>query len=275
MDLTTLEINLFTEFIFDSFGYDFRNYAIPSFRRRLSRILELFSLNSLFDLKNLLKKEKSFFSEFLSEVTVNVTEMFRDPSFWEEVYTTVLPKISSQSEVIKIWHAGCSSGEEVFSMLIVLDKLGLLEKTKIVATDIDEEILKNAKEGIISYRNLDHNYLNFNTFDPDSTRRLDYYFEKSKKGLKMKQEYLEKVSFIKHNLVSEDPLSNFDLVLCRNVMIYFDEILQDKVLQKMHKSLYINGYMAIGTKESIMWSGIANKFDVENYEEKIYRKTTL
>ncbi len=269
-DIEINDLRRLTEVIKDVYDYDFTNYAISSFKRRIQRILEIFKIASVPALIKQLESDTQFFEEFLSEITVNVTEMFRDPSFWRVVRDHIIPNIMLNHEKINIWHAGCSSGEEVFSMSIVLKEMGLLDKVNLIATDIDKPILERAQKGIYPIKNMELNEKNYIRFQGNSSLK-DYYQEKNGKAV-IDPSITEKISFRKHDLVKGPVFNKFDLVLCRNVMIYFNQTLQNTVLKRLHESLFKYGYLAVGSKESLIWCEIANKFIVANNEEKIYKK---
>lgn len=269
-EIEIAELRKLTELIKEKYNYDFSNYAMSSFKRRIQRILELYKLASVDVLIKRLTDEPKFFKDFVSEVTVNVTEMFRDPSFWRELRDHILPNILLNHSNISIWHAGCSSGEEVFSMAIVLKEMGVLDKTKIVASDIDTDILQKAKSGVYSMKNMELNQKNYLRFQGISS--LDKYYREENGKAIMDKSLVEQVSFREHNLVASTAFSKFDLILCRNVMIYFNQTLQNNVLKMFHESLFKYGYLIVGSKESLIWCEIANKFIVANNEEKIYKK---
>jgi chemotaxis protein methyltransferase CheR len=270
-EIEIADLRRLTEIVKVKYDYDFSNYAMSSFKRRIQRVIELYKFNSIDALIKKLSDEPKFFKEFLSEVTVNVTEMFRDPSFWRELRDHVIPNILLNNQSISIWHAGCSSGEEVFSMAILLKEMGILEKSKIVATDIDADILKKAKAGVYSQKNMvDLNQKNYVRFQ--GTHSLEKYYREENGKVFMDKSLVESVSFREHNLVTSTAFSKFDLILCRNVMIYFNQTLQNTVLKMFHESLFKYGYLIVGSKESLIWCEIANKFIVVNNEEKIYKK---
>jgi chemotaxis protein methyltransferase CheR len=269
-EIEIAELRKLAELVKTKYDYDFSNYAMSSFKRRIQRVLELYKFNSVEALIRKLSEEPRFFKEFLSEVTVNVTEMFRDPSFWRELRDHVLPNILLNHNTISIWHAGCSSGEEVFSMAILLKEMGMLDKSKIVATDIDADILQKARAGVYPMKNMDLNQKNYVRFQ--GTQSLEKYYREENGKAIMDKSLVETVSFRENNLVSSAVFSKFDLILCRNVMIYFNQTLQNNVLKMFHESLFKYGYLIVGSKESLIWCEIANKFIVVNNEEKIYKK---
>ncbi|MEL7003073.1 MAG: protein-glutamate O-methyltransferase CheR [Bacteroidota bacterium] len=267
-EIDIADLKKITELVKFRYEYDFTNYAMSSFKRRIARILEMKNLT----IDGLLKKleDRSFIDEFLNEITVNVTEMFRDPSFWRVLRDDIIPGILLNHPKIRIWHAGCSSGEEVFSMTIMLKEMGILDSASIIATDLDVDILERAKSGVYNIKNMDLNEKNYIRFQGNTSLR-DYFEEKNGKAV-FDKSLVENVSYRKHDLVKGDIFNKFDLVLCRNVMIYFNQTLQNDVLKKFHESLFKYGYLAIGSKESLIWCDIANKFIVVNNEEKVYRK---
>jgi chemotaxis protein methyltransferase CheR len=269
LDIDIADLKRISEFIYQKYQYDFRNYAMSSFKRRVLRIMELKKLS----VESLLKKLNDvpyFINEFLDELTVNVTEMFRDPSFWRVMREEIIPAIMLNHKQFKIWHAGCSSGEEVLSMGILLKEMGILQNVTVIATDLDTNILERAKMGIYPAKNMELNEKNYIRFQGAANFK-DYYREENGMAV-FDKELLANVSFRRHDLVTGEIFNKFDLILCRNVMIYFNQTLQNEVLKKFHESLFKYGYLAIGSKESLIWCDYANRFIVVNNEEKIYKK---
>lgn len=270
-EIEIVQLRTLTDLLKRKYNYDFSNYAMSSFRRRIQRILEIYkfaSFEALID--KLSNSDHKFFQEFLSEITVNVTEMFRDPNFWVELRENILPSIFAENRNVSIWHAGCSSGEEVFSICVILREMGLLDKVRIVATDIDMAILKKAKEGTYSIKSMELNNKNYERAKGIYT--LDRYYREHSGKAYLDKSLIKDVVFKEHNLVNGSAFSKFDLILCRNVMIYFNQVLQNQVLKVFHESLFKYSYLAVGSKESLIWCEIANKFAVVNNEEKIYKK---
>lgn len=268
-ELDIADLKRITELVKLKYNYDFTNYAMSSFKRRIIRILEMQNIT----VDTLLRKisdSPQYFEEFLNEITVNVTEMFRDPSFWRVMRDDVIPAILLNHKNFKIWHAGCSSGEEVLSMCILLREMGIENNVTIIATDLDSSILNKAMVGAQNAKNLELNEKNYIRFQ-GSRDFSDYYTVKNNKAI-FDPSLLNNVSFRKHDLVTGEVFNKFDLILCRNVMIYFNQKLQNEVLKKFHESLFKYGYLAIGSKESLIWCDIVNKFLVVNNEEKVYKK---
>ena len=269
-EIHIIDIRKLTEIIKTKYGYDFTDYAISSFKRRILRIMELYKFISVDALAKKIGDDPVFFEEFISEITVNVTEMFRDPSFWRVLRDDIIPNILLNNKRVTVWHAGCSSGEEVYSMAILLKEMGLQNNSRIIATDIDNQILERARSGVNTIKNMELNEKNYVRFR--GKNELNKYFE-VKNGLAyMDKSLVKDVSYRKHDLVKGIVFNKFDLVLCRNVMIYFNQNLQNDVLKKLHESIFKYGYLAIGSKESLIWCEIANKFIVANNEEKMYKK---
>lgn len=268
-DIDIVDLKKITDLVQTKYGYDFRNYAMSSFKRRMLRILELKNLT----IESLLKKlneQPGFIEEFLDELTVNVTEMFRDPGFWRILRDEIIPGILLNHKTFKIWHAGCSSGEEVLSMTIMLKEMGILQDVQLFATDLDVNILEKAKSATYPIKNMELNEKNYIRYEGKKSLK-EYYKEEGGKAI-FDKELMQNVTFRKHDLVKGEVFNKFDLILCRNVMIYFNQALQNDVLKKFHEGLFKYGYLAIGSKESLIWCDVANKFLVVNNEEKVYKK---
>ncbi len=269
-DLDVADLKRISELIYEKYNYDFRNYAMSSFRRRVVRILEMKKLTPT----NLLKKlvdSPPFVHEFVDELTVNVTEMFRDPAFWRVIRQEVLPAVRLRKKNFAIWHAGCSSGEEVLTMSVILQEMGILGDVRMVATDLDSAVLLRAASGSLPLKNMEVNERNYESFG-GLPGGLNRYYQPQNGNAVFDPELVSRVSFAKHDLVLGEVFDRFDLVLCRNVMIYFNQNLQNEVLKKFHESLHSNGYLCIGSKESLIWCDYANRFTVVNNDEKIYKK---
>lgn len=268
-EIVTKDIDRIIDALYDSSGIDFSNYAFSSFKRRIMRFLEI---NKIRDLNRFIERiiaDKSYSDSLIKEITVNVTEMFRDPSFWIALRDSILPKISSSSD-IKIWHAACSTGEEVYSMAILLKESDLLQRSKIVATDLNSSVLKVAQEGAYSLRSQEINCKNYDQFAGNG--KLTDYYTIIGNTAQFDKRLIDNVDFRCHNLAQDGPIPFFDLILCRNVLIYFNFDLQEKVIQTFSKSMSTGSFIGIGSKESIRWCNTCGSFEVVSYEEKIYRK---
>ncbi len=269
-DIEISEIRRLTETIKNKYGYDFSEYALSSFKRRVGRIMSIHNFKSIDNLVTKLILDKHYFQTFLSELTVNVTEMFRDPTFWISLRNDTLPNLFKNKDKVRIWHAGCSSGEEVLSMTILLKEMGVLNRANIIASDIDQKILNKARKASYTLKNMEVNDQNYDR--ANGNYNLAKYYTKEGNNTIFDEDLLANVLFKEYNLVSSQSFSKFDLILCRNVLIYFNQSLQNKVLKNIHESLYLGGYLAIGSKESLIWCDAINKFNCINKEEKIYKK---
>jgi chemotaxis protein methyltransferase CheR len=270
MTITSLDLQQFIAAIRNYSTYEFSEYSDKSLKRRLAKVL----IDSKLDISSLLTQIRTnpqFLEQVVKRLTVNTTELFRDPHIWQYLKYMVLPKLKNQAS-INIWHAGCSTGQEVYSMLITLNELNLLDKVKVYASDLNNDVLQIAKKGVYKYR-FNIAYLdNFdkaikkNPYNYEEYFDIPYskYFEidKDKDLIKMNPFLTEKVTFKKHDLVKEGNIFyiKFDLIICRNVIIYFNYDLQNKIFDFFYNNLYPNGYLWLGMHESIMGS-YASKFE--------------
>ena len=250
--------------------YDFENYSERSFKRRVEKILvdNKFDINALI---SKIQKDKEFLEKVVKDITVNTTELFRDPDIWVTLKYRILPKLKKNKSIF-IWHAGCSSGQEVYSMLILLNELDMFEKAKVFATDLNTNMLESAKRGVYRYRfNLNY-FDNFdkvikeNPYNYEDVKDVDYnkYFEidKAKDTITMNKFLRDKTIYRKHDLVNDKNIfySKFDIIFCRNVIIYFNNRLQNRVIEMFSNNLYRDGYLVLGAHESIL-GPVANTFE--------------
>jgi chemotaxis protein methyltransferase CheR len=266
--ITASQITELIDLIKKVHGFDFSGYTKASLKRRITRIMQLKKL-SFYDLKHILVNNQSFFQEFLEEITVNVTEMFRDPSFYKGVNNQVIPYLSTYQHS-KIWVAGCSTGEEVYSMAILLREAGLSSKSFIYGTDINTEVLREARRGIYSLRNIKsyaENY-QFTGLEGSISDHFTILYDAASIHNELKQNTL----FSVHNLVSDGIFNEFQLISCRNVFIYFETELQERVLELFYESLCPLGYLCLGSKETIRSDAFKKRFKVINSKENIYQK---
>jgi chemotaxis protein methyltransferase CheR len=268
-DIIDLEMDLLFQAVFQRFGYDFRNYSKAHLKRRLLHRLKISGINTISELQNKVLWEKDFYRILLQDLSINVTEMFRDPTFYKVLRELVLPVLSTYAH-IKVWHAGCSTGEEVYSLAIILKEENLLDRTMIYATDFNKNVLDLAKQGF--YKKQDMDLYSKNYLDAGGKNQLSDYYT-SKYGSVMFDKSLAKnVVFADHNLVTDGVFAEVNLVFCRNVLIYFDKSLQNKVFHLFHNSLTKNGFLCLGTKESIRFTELENSFTVIDKKFKIYKK---
>jgi chemotaxis protein methyltransferase CheR len=266
--ITTPQIAELIDLIKKVYGFDFGNYSKASLKRRLIRIMQLKKLH-FYDLRHVLINDTSFFQQFLEEITVNVTEMFRDPSFFKAFNKQIIPYLSSYQHT-KIWCAGCSSGEEVYSLAILMQQAGLRKKSFIYGTDINTEMLKEARKGIYSLRKIKsyaENY-QFAGLEGSITDHFTILYDAATIHSELKQNTL----FSVHNLVSDNVFNEFQLISCRNVFIYFEIALQERILDLFYKSLAPLGFLCLGAKEAIRSDTFRTMFKVINQKENIYQK---
>lgn len=251
------------------YGYDFDGYADASMHRRISRFCERNNVFDFYDLKSMIVNHSRHFSTFLLDITVNVTEMFREPAFFRSLKENVFPYLDT-FPFFKIWHAGCSTGEEVYSLAILLHEADLLHNGRLYATDINQNVLTTAREGIYPLKEFKH-YAQGYTMAGGQHSLADYFA--TRYGMAAIDDKLKKnLVFATHNLAGDGSFNEFQLVLCRNVLIYFKRELQDKVLRLLHESMPVYGYLGLGSRESIRFSSVADYFEVVDTEERIFRK---
>lgn len=261
MSLSEQEVFRFASTLKDSSSYDFTEYTFKSLNRRLEKILNDHH-STLDSLLGKIEKDPGFLEEVVCDITVKTTELFRDPQVWQTLRYSILPRFR-QSETINIWHAGCSTGQEVFSMLILLKELDLLEKTTIFGTDINQEALGTAEKGTYKYR-FNMSYLdNFDKVireDPRTNQLHDIpyskylYIDKLQDKLIIREPIRKMPLFIRDDLVNHCDFfgKKFDLILCRNVIIYFNFNLQNKVINLFYNNLNNRGILVLGAHESIL-----------------------
>ncbi|SHM96627.1 CheR family methyltransferase [Mucilaginibacter sp. OK098] len=266
--LTAEQITELIDLVKKVHGFDFSEYSKASLKRRLSRIMMIKKLE-YYDLKHTLVNSPDFFQNFLEEITVNVTEMFRDPSFYKALNNQVVPYLSTYQH-IKIWSAGCSSGEEVYSLAILLDQAGLKNKSFIYGTDVNTVVLKEARMGIYSYRNIKSYAENYQLSGLKGS--LTDHFTTMYDAATVHSELKTNTLFSVHNLISDTVFNEFQLISCRNVFIYFEMQLQEKILELFYKSLCPHGFLCLGSKETIRSDSFKKKFKAVNLKENIYQK---
>lgn len=264
-----VEISLLLQGIYLKYGYDFRNYSNAHMKRRILRKLSKDGLNNISEIQYKLLYDKEFFKSVLSDFSINVTEMFRDPSFYKNFRKSVIPILKTYP-FIRIWHAGCSTGEEVYSMAILLKEEGLYERTQIYATDFNTTVLQKAKDGIYAIDDIKeytHNYQ-----QAGGTASFADYYTAQYDSVIIDQSLKKKITFSEHNLVTDGVFGEMHVIICRNVLIYFNKELQNAVINLFFDSLSSGCFLCLGSKESITFSSSRDKFEVLSESEKIYRK---
>lgn len=264
-----IEISLFLEAMYLKYGYDFRNYSRNHIKRRILKRMDEDNLSSISQMQHKALYEEEFIKTILSDFSINITEMFRDPSFYKAFREKVIPILRTYP-FIKIWHAGCSTGEEVYSMAILLKEEGLLDRTQIYATDFNNSVLQQAMEGIYSIDNIKEYTHNYQKAGGTSSF-ADYYIAKYDSVI-FHQSLKKRITFAQHNLVTDGVFGEMQVIICRNVLIYFNRELQNRVIELFSDSLGKGCFLCLGSKESIKLLKSYETFHSFEDEEKIYRK---
>jgi chemotaxis protein methyltransferase CheR len=268
-DLEELEIELLLEGVYRRYGFDFREYAPASLRRRLWRRVYGEHLDTISQLTDLLLHEPAAMERLLLDLSINVTAMFRDPTFYVALREKVLPQLHTYP-FTRIWAAGCSTGEEVYSLAILLQEEGLYERTRIYATDINDSVLDRARAGVFALDKMQQYTQNY--IKAGGKRAFSEYYVAAYDGAQFSRSLVENVVFAQHNLAMDRTFNEFNLILCRNVMIYFDKALQDRVHRLFYDSLDTFGILALGHKESISFTPHEQGYETLDAAERLYRK---
>ncbi|MCP4697291.1 MAG: protein-glutamate O-methyltransferase CheR [Gammaproteobacteria bacterium] len=269
IETQNIELQLLLQAIYLKYGYDFRNYAKASVKRRILHRLKKDGYKSISTMQHKLLYDVSFFDTLLLDLSINVTEMFRDPSFYRGLRKAVVPMLKS-FPFLKIWHAGCSTGEEVYSMAVLLKEEGLYERTQIYATDMNEVVLKQAKDGIFAINRLKQYTANYQKAGGQES--FSDYYTAHYEHVMMNKSLKENILFSDHNLATDGVFGEMNLIVCRNVLIYFNRDLQHRVMGLFADSLCSGGILCLGSKESIRFSEYSEQFEDVSREEKIYIK---
>lgn len=268
-NLERIEIELLLEGIFRHYGFDFRSYAYASIRRRLWKRIEAEGLSTVSELQAQVLHQPPMMKKLLLDLSINVTAMFRDPNFYRAFRERVVPLLRTYP-YIRVWHAGCATGEEVYSMAILLQEEGLYERARIYATDINEVVLARAKEGIFPLDRMQEYTENY--IAAGGQRAFSDYYTAKYGGVLFNSSLTKNVVFSLHNLVTDRSFAEFNVILCRNVLIYFDKSLQARVHGLFYDSLATFGILVLGSKESLRFSPYENSYEQINGPEKIFRK---
>ena len=269
LELETLELQLLLEGIYRQYGFDFREYAPASLKRRVWRRVHAEHAKTISGLLERVLHDSEVMERLLLDLSINVTSMFRDPTFYAAFREKVAPTLHTYP-FTRIWVAGCSTGEEVYSLAILLREEGLYDRTRIYATDINETVLERARAGVFPLDKMQEyteNYLR-----AGGTRAFSEYYLAKYEGALFERSLTENVVWAPHNLVQDRGFNTFNVILCRNVMIYFDRTLQTRVHGLFHESLEHLGILALGHKESIKFTGFEDRYEEIDAQEKIYRK---
>lgn len=268
-DTQDMEIDLLLKAIFQRYGYDFRQYSEAHIRRRLMSRLVLSGFSNISEMRDQVLHDETFATKLLQDLSITVTEMFRDPDFYACLREKVIPILKTHP-FVKIWHAGCSTGEEAYSMAIVLKEEGLYERSVIYATDFNELALNTAREGI--FRNAAMKEYTINYQLSGGKGFFSDYYASDQEMVIMNQMLKKNIVWANHNLVTDRVFAEVNLVLCRNVLIYFKRDLQSKVHRLFFESLVNGGLLCLGSKEGISYGNLWEKYDTLDLKQKIYKK---
>jgi chemotaxis protein methyltransferase CheR len=268
-ELERIEIELLLEGIYRKYGFDFRSYAFASIKRRLWKRIEEEHLGTISELQYRVLHDPAAMERLLLDLSVNVTAMFRDPTFYVEFRNTIVPMLRTYP-FIRIWHAGCSTGEEVYSMAILLKESGLYDRARIYATDINEAVLQRAKVGIYQLDKMQEYSQNY--LKAGGTTSLSEYYTAKYDGAIFSPDLMRNVVFSQHNLATDRSFAEVNVILCRNVLIYFDRELQNRVHNLFYESLAMFGVLGLGHKESIKFSVHEDAYETISLPQKLYRK---
>nr|WP_242976013.1 protein-glutamate O-methyltransferase CheR [Desulfosporosinus sp. FKB] len=266
-----MEIEFLLEGIYRACGYDFREYTFPSIRRRVWHRVQAERLTTISGLQEKVFHDPACMRRLIMDFSIQVTEMFRDPEFFKSFRTKVVPCLRELS-FVRIWHAGCSTGEEVYSMAILLREEGLYDKTRLYATDLNEEAIVKAKKGIVSLEKMKDYTCNY--LRAGGKQSFSQYYSVVGEEVIFDKSLRKNMVFAQHNLVTDSSFNEFNVIVCRNVLIYFNKDLQNKAHSLFFDSLSSSGYLIIGKKESIDFGPYKQKYTELDKEEKIYIKIT-
>jgi chemotaxis protein methyltransferase CheR len=270
-ELEKTEIGLLLEGVYQHYGFDFRSYAYTSLRRRLWKRITAEGLSTISGLQNLVLHHPEAMERLLLDLSINVSTMFRDPEVYASFRENVVPLLRTYP-FVRVWHAGCSTGEEVYSLAILLEEEGLGDRVRIYATDINEAVLQTAREGIFPIQKMQEYTQNY--LHAGGTRSFSEYYTANYDGARFNQSLMRNVVFSQHNLVTDRSFSEFNVIFCRNVMIYFDRKLQEHVHGLFYESLVRMGILVLGHKESLRTSRYEALYEALDPKQKIYRRLT-
>jgi len=268
-ELERIEIDLLLEAVHRRYGFDFRQYAQASLKRRLWRRLHAEHLETISELQAKLLHDPACMERLLLDLSINVTSMFRDPSFYLAFREKVVPALRTYP-FTRIWCAGCSTGEEVYSLAILLEEEGLYERTRIYATDINENVLATARGGVFPLANMQQYTQNY--IKGGGKHDFSRYYVAAYDGAQFARSLTDNIVFAQHNLAMDRGFNDFNVILCRNVMIYFDKPLQDRVHTLFYESLETFGILALGHKEALTFTPFVESYEELDVPERIYRK---
>ncbi len=271
VEIENLEAELLIEAIFKRYGYDFRHYSRASFKRRINNFLSKTSFNKPTEIIPQLLYDRTLLESLIYNLSITVTEMYRDPFVYKAIRDKVVDILKTYP-FVKVWHAGCATGEEVYSMAILLKEEGLYDCAQIYATDFNDEALEKSKKGIYPVESVKEYTVNYQK--SGGKESFSKYYHSKYDSVIVNQDLKKNIVFANHNLVSDSVFGEIHFIMCRNVLIYFDQTLQNRVLKLFYDSLVNQGILCLGTKESIQFSDFQEHFKAVNKKARIYQKRT-
>ncbi|SHF62036.1 CheR family methyltransferase [Chryseobacterium sp. OV279] len=263
------EVEYLIKDVYEMYGYDFSEYSRASFKRRVNRICLIDRFTSFAELRYTVLNDPEYLKRFVEEITVNVTEMFRDPLFFKKLREKILPQLGTYP-LIRIWVAGCSTGEEAYSMAILLKEANLYHKSLIYGTDLNPTVLETARAGVFPLQQM--KLYSENYMLSGGKKDFSDYYTANYDSVKFDKSLQEKLILSTHNLVSDSSFNSFQLIICRNVLIYFDRELQERVFKLFDSSLENLGYLALGSKETLRFSKLDKVYHQVD-DQRIWKKT--
>lgn len=268
-EIENLETQLLLDAIYKRYGYDFSHYAASSFKRRIDHFLNETNHDRITEAIPRLLYDEAFFEELIQTLSITVTEMFRDPFVYRTIRKKILPSLENLP-FLKIWHAGCATGEEVYSMAILLKEAGIHDNFHIYATDFNDAALERAREGIYPLKHARTSTANYQK--SGGTHTFSDYYQSKYDSVIIRRNLKKNITFANHNLVTDSVFGEMNFIICRNVMIYFDRILQERVFNLFYDSLSTGGILCLGSKESLQFSTVYENFEEVARVERIYKK---
>jgi len=269
VDLEALEVDLLTQAIYEAYGFDFRRYSRPSLRRRLRRRMEAEGIATVSALQDRVLHDAACMSRLFSDLSVHVSSMFRDPGFYVAFREKVVPLLRTYP-FVRIWNAGCAGGEETYSIAILLTEEGLYDRSRIYATDLNPGVLEQARGGAFPIAKMQEYTSNY--IQAGGVRSFSEYYAADGGRVVFQPSLADNIVFAEHNLVTDRSFNEFHVIVCRNVMIYFDRTLQDRVHELFHSSLITFGVLGLGTKETLAATDYADRYQQLDEAARLYRK---
>jgi chemotaxis protein methyltransferase CheR len=269
LETSELEVSSLLETVYQKYGYDFRQYSEAHIKRRIMNRMKLSGFHDIAEMQSKVLEDETFASGFLLDLSITVTEMFRDPSFYRSLRENVIPILKTYP-FIKIWHAGCSTGEEAYSMAIILQEEGLFDRTTIYATDFNQQALSRAKDGIFPNKMMKEYTANYQL--SGGRESFANYYTSDYENVIMNQSLKKNIVWANHNLVTDGVFAEVHLILCRNVLIYFERNLQNNVQSLFHDSLMNGGILCLGSKEGLRFTDFNENYSELDKTQRIYKK---